>query len=85
MKIESLNIELDGRRIITDIDDCIIKTTESIQKSGLNKREFWFNSNIYNQNKLSVFNNAVFTNWGKELLSIVENGKILDVEFLTSA
>lgn len=87
MKIESLNIEYSGEKIITDIDDCIFFTTKSIKAHKLTRRGFWLDPEIYDKNKNSVFEKAELTAWGKELLFLIKNLSLTlsKVEFITAA
>lgn len=66
MYIKSLEIEYQGELLISDIDDCLIYTTKSLKSYGFEKRDFWFDEGIYEENKQKVFENAKLTPWGKE-------------------
>ena len=83
MYIKSLKLNVKDVKIISDVDDCLFYTSESIKNHGLKKVDFWFNDDIYNEYKLSVFQNAKLTNWGSEFLELV-NGHNLNYLLLTA-
>lgn len=85
MLIKSLNIEYYGQKIITDIDNCVIMTSEAIAKHGLNEHKFWYDPETYEKNKFWVFKDARLTDWGKELLELIVSGVVTNYEFLTAA
>lgn len=62
MHIKSLDLIINNTKMITDIDDCLFLTSKSIRENGLSKRIFWFDDNVYNNNKKQVFSNAELTN-----------------------
>ncbi len=74
MYLKSLEIELAGRKIITDIDDCLFLTTKSINEHKIWIHKFWFDKHTYRKNKSSVFEKADLTEWGKEFVELVKNG-----------
>ena len=83
--IESLGIHYEGQMIITDIDDCVLLTSNSIRELGLDKESFWFNASLYNQYKDLVTMNAIITPWGIELLNLIKNGIVEKFAFITHA
>lgn len=85
MKINSLNIEYNNQRLITDIDDCLIKSSKSIKSLGLDRRNFYLNPDIYSKYKEKVFYNAELTEWGKEFKNMIKSGKLTNYLLLTSA
>lgn len=85
MIIKSLNIEFNGEFVITDIDDCIFQTSKSIKKQGINKRLFYFNNEIYEKNKVIVFENAEMTDWGIEFLELIKKGVIINYKLITAS
>lgn len=85
MQIQSLNIEYNNQLLITDIDDCLIKSTESIKRLGLDIKRFYLNHEINFKYKEKVFNQAELTEWGKEFKNMIENGKLTNYILLTSA
>ncbi len=85
MFLKPLDIDLNGRLVITDIDDCLIRTTDSILENHLSKRQFWMDQATYQSNKELVFKMAEFTAWGHEFVYALRQGKIKSAVLLTSA
>ena len=85
MWLDSLGIEYDGELVVTDVDDCLIATSESIERLGFRKSVFYFSEDVYQANKDNVFNGAVLTDWGKEFVRLVSNGTFKDSILLTAA
>src|SRR5574343_53890 len=85
MRISLLNIEYNNELIITDVDDCLIKTTESILAHGLTKKDFWFNKDIYESNYISVFKESELTDWGIEFSDLIKSNQLTNYEIITSA
>ncbi len=85
MYIQSLDIEYNDEFIISDIDDCLIKTSESIRKHKINKRAFYFNNDVYNKNKQAIFLNIELTKWGEEFIELIKNKIITKFILITAA
>jgi len=85
MRINSLNREYCNEIIISDIDDCILKSTNSIRSHSLTNKEFYFNDHTYNEYKERVFMSAELSEWGKELISLIKDGTFKKVILLTAA
>lgn len=85
MFIESLEINYNNEYLITDIDDCLIKSKKEIIKQGFVPKEFYFDEHIYNTNKEIVFNSAELTEWGYEFIELIKNKSIENYLLLTSA
>lgn len=85
MKINSLNIEYNNELVITDIDDCLMLTTNSIKKHKIRIKSFYKNIAINNKYKESVYMNAELTEWGKEFIKLVSNSVIKNYKLITSA
>lgn len=83
--IESLKIEYNGELIITDVDDCLMKSRSSIIKHGFRPKNFYFNEKVYNENKEKIFKDAELTEWGREFISLTKNRLINNFILLTSA
>ena len=83
--IESLGIEYSGIKIITDIDDCLMKTTEAISRANIGKAIFWKFKAVYDANKQAVFGDAELTEWGVEFIDMIRSGTLIDYELITSA
>lgn len=83
--IKSLGIEYNGEVVVTDIDDCLIYTTKSIIKHGIQPKKFYFNDRVNELNKESVVENAELTDWGREFISLVTSGVITNFFLVTSA
>src|SRR5574343_557491 len=84
MRISLLNIEYNNELIITDVDDCLIKTTESILAHGLTKKDFWFNKDIYESNYISVFKESELTDWGIEFSDLIKKNQLTNYEIIKS-
>ena len=84
-KIKSLDIEYSRQQVITDIDDCLMLTSNSIKEHGIKMKSFYFNNEIYEANKESVIMNAKLTDWGKEFCELINDKKIPNYLLLTSA
>ncbi len=85
MKIESLRIDYKNEFIISDIDDCIFDTTKSIIELGVSRKRFYFDKNFYEQNKHEVFKNAKLTEWGQELIELIDKQIVTKYLLITSA
>ncbi|WP_299529065.1 hypothetical protein [Ulvibacterium sp.] len=83
--LHSIDIEYHGQTLITDIDDCLIHTTQSIKDCDLDKRSFWFDDGIYSLYKDEVMSNAEFTAWGYEFLNHSTKATFNEVILLTAA
>lgn len=76
MLIKTLNIEITDELIVSDIDDCLIKSSGYINAIGYTKRQFYGNKAIYNTYKDNVILNANLTDWGYEFINIIQRGLI---------
>jgi len=83
--IKSLQIHLPNYLIITDIDDCLIYSSRSIREHGLNKRNFYFDEDLCNEFKYSVFSEAELTEWGVEFFGLIKSGHIVNYKLITAA
>ena len=83
--IKSLGIEYMGGVLVSDVDDCLIHTSRSISRLGLDKRTFFYDDLIYERYKRQVFENVELTSWGKEFIRLVEGGLLVDYKLLTAA
>ncbi len=69
-EIRTLGINHAHQVIISDIDDCLIKTSDAIKRAHIKKKSFWMNEDIYNQMSQHVFIDCELTNWGHEINDI---------------
>ena len=83
--LKSIWVDYEGQKIITDIDDCLIHTSESIINHRIRNSDFWFKPEIYERNKKKVFMGAELTRWGKEFVELVKDGTIKEWELITAA
>ena len=67
MKIKSLRINYQGQPIISDIDDCLIKTSKLLRNKRINKRYMFYGYNM------RIFEQVEITAWGKELKEIIKD------------
>lgn len=84
MDIQSLRVRYEGQLLITDIDDCLIKTTKAIEAKGLKKKNFWLNKEIYERYKKEVLYTSELTSWGLEFFEGIKQGLIKNFKLLTS-
>jgi hypothetical protein len=84
MKIQSLNITYDNQIIISDVDDCILRTSASIRAHGLRLRQYYYNQDIKDEYMASVTAKSILTGWGNELINMVNSGAIKEYTLLTA-
>ena len=65
MKIKSLKIIYKGEPIISDIDDCLIKTSKLLKAKRISKRYMFYGMNF------DVFKQVELTEWGKDLKELI--------------
>ena len=85
IEIKSLKIKCSGSIIVTDVDDCLIQTTIALKALGVNKRDFFFNPDIFEKYKDDIYTPSKLTDWGNELRYMLENKMIGKLTILTSA
>jgi hypothetical protein len=81
MYIQSLNITYDNQIIISDVDDCILRTSASIRAHGLRLRQYYYNQDIKDEYMASVTAKSILTGWGNELINMVSDGAIRDCDY----
>lgn len=84
MYIKTLDLQFEGNKIVTDIDDCLIDTTAEIKRLGLKPKTFWFTDHVYEKYKHQIFLNAPLTPWGEEFFQLIRTNEI-EFELLTAA
>ena len=74
-----------SQMVITDVDDCLILTTESLKAHGVSKKTFYFDMTVYEQHKHRIFYSATITPWGREFMMMVKARKIRNYMVITAA
>ena len=74
LRVKSINYSGIDRLIVTDFDNCLIKTNDAVFSAGYNNKDFHFNKDISVAEKMKVYKEAELTEWGKELICLVRQG-----------